>query len=43
VWAIGNVADSKALVPIALGAGTLAATQINISLLEEEIERAAGT
>jgi len=40
VWAIGNVADSKALVPIALGAGTLAATQINISLLEEEIARA---
>jgi thioredoxin reductase len=40
VWAIGNVADSKALVPIALGAGTHAATQINISLLEEEIARA---
>ena len=37
VWAIGNVADMKALVPIALGAGTLAAQQINISLLEEEI------
>jgi len=37
VWAIGNVADMKALVPIALGAGTLAATQVNISLLEEEI------
>jgi len=38
-WAIGNVADAKALVPIALGAGTLAATQINISLLEEDIAR----
>ncbi|MFD1714857.1 NAD(P)/FAD-dependent oxidoreductase [Amnibacterium flavum] len=37
VWAIGNVADVKALVPIALGAGTYAATQINISLTEEEI------
>jgi thioredoxin reductase len=37
VWAIGNVADLKALVPIAIGAGTLAATQVNISLLEEEI------
>ena len=41
VWAIGNVADVKALVPIALGAGTSAATHINISLLEEEIARAA--
>ncbi|GAB3606245.1 NAD(P)/FAD-dependent oxidoreductase [Conyzicola nivalis] len=41
VWAIGNVADAKALVPIALGAGTLAATQVNISLLEEEIARAS--
>ena len=41
VWAIGNVADVKALVPIALGAGTYAATQINISLLEEEIARAS--
>ena len=40
VWAIGNVADSKALVSIAMGAGTLAATQINISLLEEEIAHA---
>ena len=40
VWAIGNVADAKALVPIALGAGTLAATQVNISLLEEEIAHA---
>jgi len=37
IWAVGNVADAKALVPIALGAGTLAATTINISLLEEEI------
>lgn len=37
VWAVGNVADAKALVPIALGAGTAAATQVNISLLEEEI------
>ena len=37
VWAIGNVADVKALVPIALGAGTNAATHINISLVEEEI------
>ena len=41
VWAIGNVADSKALVPIALGAGTHAATQVNISLLEEDIARVA--
>ena len=41
VWAIGNVADVKALVPVAIGAGTLAATTINISLLEEEIARAA--
>ena len=41
VWAIGNVSDMKALVPIALGAGTSAATHINISLLEEEIARAA--
>jgi len=40
VWAIGNVADQKALVPIALGAGTQAAMQVNISLLEEEIARA---
>lgn len=40
VWAIGNVSDMKALVPIALGAGTLAATQINISLLEQEIAAA---
>lgn len=39
VWAIGNVADQKALVPIALGAGTQAAMQVNISLLEEEIAR----
>ncbi|PJJ73624.1 thioredoxin reductase [Diaminobutyricimonas aerilata] len=39
VWAIGNVADMKALVPISLGAGTHAATQINISLLEEEIAK----
>ena len=37
VWAVGNVADSKALVPISLGAGTQAALQINISPLEEEI------
>ena len=41
VWAIGNVSDLKALVPIALGAGTSAATHINISLLEEEIARAS--
>jgi thioredoxin reductase len=41
VWAIGNVADVKALVPIALGAGTYAATQINISLTEEEIAASA--
>ncbi|WP_256461012.1 NAD(P)/FAD-dependent oxidoreductase [Agromyces larvae] len=40
VWAVGNVADLKALVPMALGAGVHAATQINISLLEEEIARA---
>ncbi len=40
VWAVGNVSDQKALVPIALGAGTAAATQINISLLEEEIAEA---
>ena len=40
VWAVGNVADTKALVPIALGAGTFAATQVNISLLEEEIAHA---
>jgi thioredoxin reductase len=37
VWAIGNVADIKALVPIALGAGTQAAVDVNISLVEEEI------
>jgi thioredoxin reductase len=40
VWAIGNVADVKALVPIALGAGTQAAVDINISLVEEEIAAA---
>lgn len=37
VWAIGNVSEVKALVPVAIGAGTLAATQINIALVEEEI------
>jgi thioredoxin reductase len=42
VWAVGNVADAKALVPIALGAGTLAATQVNISLLEEDIASVSG-
>jgi thioredoxin reductase len=40
VWAIGNVADIKALVPIALGAGTAAAVDVNISLVEEEIAAA---
>lgn len=40
VWAIGNVADIKALVPIALGAGTQAAVDVNISLVEEEIAAA---
>jgi thioredoxin reductase len=43
VWAIGNVADPKALVPISIGAGTAAATQINISLLEEEIADAVSS
>jgi thioredoxin reductase len=42
VWAIGNVADVKALVPIALGAGTAAAVDVNISLVEEEIAAALG-
>ncbi|WP_165314380.1 NAD(P)/FAD-dependent oxidoreductase [Agromyces protaetiae] len=40
VWAIGNVADLKSLVPLAVAAGVQSATQINISLLEEEIAQA---
>jgi thioredoxin reductase len=43
VWAIGNVADPKALVPISIGAGISAATQINISLVEEEIAEAVSS
>ena len=43
MWAVGNVADAKALIPIALGAGIHAATQINISLLEDEIAQALAT
>ena len=43
VWAVGNVGDVKSLVPIALGAGVQAATQINISLLEEEIAHSLAT
>ena len=43
VWAIGNVADAKALVPIAIGAGTRAAVEINISLLEDEIRESVRT
>ncbi len=40
VWAIGNVADPSALVPVALGAGVRAATTINMSLVEEEVASA---
>ena len=36
VWAVGNVANPMANVPMAMGAGSLAATAVNADLINEE-------
>ncbi|WP_438484846.1 NAD(P)/FAD-dependent oxidoreductase [Streptomyces sp. S186] len=41
VWAVGNVADSRAQVVTAAGMGSAAAIAINHDLVQEEVERAA--
>lgn len=41
VWAVGNVANPGALVPVAMGAGAAAALAINGELVAEEVAEAA--
>jgi thioredoxin reductase len=41
VWAAGNVADPRAQVITAAGAGSAAAIAINADLVQEDVERAA--
>jgi thioredoxin reductase len=41
VWAVGNVADPRAQVITAAGAGSAAAIAINADLVQEDVERAA--
>ena len=40
VWAVGNVVDPRANVPVSLGAGSLLAAAVNMDLIEEEIAAA---
>lgn len=40
VWAVGNVADPKALVITAAGQGAAAAFALNLDLVAEDVERA---
>jgi thioredoxin reductase/SAM-dependent methyltransferase len=40
VWAIGNLANPAALVPVAMGAGVIAAATINAALVAEDIASA---
>ena len=40
VWAAGNVADPRAQVITAAGAGSVAAIAINVDLVREDVERA---
>ncbi|MFI2608120.1 NAD(P)/FAD-dependent oxidoreductase [Kitasatospora sp. NPDC018619] len=42
VWAVGNVADPRAQVVVAAGAGAAAAIALDHDLLAEEVERAVG-
>jgi thioredoxin reductase len=41
VWAVGNVADPKANVPMCIGAGAAAGGAINADLVEEEVAAAS--
>ncbi|WP_431279903.1 NAD(P)/FAD-dependent oxidoreductase [Leifsonia poae] len=40
VWAVGNVVDPRANVPVSLGAGALIAGAINADLVKEDVEAA---
>jgi len=40
VWAVGNVANMQANVPMAIGAGSFAAAAVNMDLISEDIARA---
>lgn len=40
IWAVGNVTDPAANVPMAIGAGTATGAAVNLALLTEEFDRA---
>jgi thioredoxin reductase/SAM-dependent methyltransferase len=40
IWAVGNVVDPPANVPISVGAGSRAGASVNMALIEEDVDRA---
>ncbi len=43
VWAVGNVVDPGANVPMSIGAGTMAGAMVNFALVTEEFDRAVAS
>lgn len=42
IWAIGNIVNPPANVPISIGAGSMTAGMVNMALVTEEFDRAVG-